>query len=56
MKMIYHYRYWDNNTGKVTFDVDAEDLLAADEAFEKATGLNPLKHPWIGVEIVKENV
>lgn len=46
------YTYKDNKSeDKKSWQIEAEDILQADKAFEVLTGLNPVKTPWIGVTI-----
>jgi len=48
------FTYWSNATTwheKELFSVFAETILEADVAFQKATGLNPIKSPWVAVTI-----
>lgn len=56
-----HYVYKDNAKGKyepgyswvapIVFEVDAENILEADKAFEEHTGKDPAKLPHIGCSI-----
>ena len=54
----FKFKYWNNKTKareSLLFEVviDDGDILKADKLFKEKTGLDIIKCPWIGCEIVK---
>ena len=43
--------YTDNKTGKTLETILSLDILDADKQFKELTGLDPMRCPWIGVQI-----
>ena len=50
------FKYWNNKNchrGELLAEIEAKDILEADEKFKEKTGLVVVKCPWIGCEILE---
>ena len=53
---ILKFKYWNNKQsarGSLLLEVSANDILEADKELKEKTGLDVIKCPWIGCEILK---
>ena len=49
------YKYWSNKTewhGELLFECQADKLTEADKLFEVETGIDPVKAPWVGCQVL----
>jgi hypothetical protein len=50
------FTYYDNSKhpSVIVAEINAVGIVEADQLFEQQTGLKPVKSPWIGCSIEKE--
>lgn len=54
MAKMYLFSYYDNSQSrKLIFTFKSHSILLSDIAFQKATGIDPVKAPYIGCTVTR---
>lgn len=51
------YKYWSNKNDwhdSLLFECQAETISEADQLFTAATGIDPIRAPWVGCQVFKD--
>jgi hypothetical protein len=51
------YKYTNHNTGEVACierNNDTADILAADQKYKQLTGIDPVKAPYVGCQLISD--